>query len=231
MNVPSVAFVAAFLLSAVSLDTKANEVGFYVGGALGQAKKDADRAEFELLAQDVHDFFGYTPLMGQPSYDDSDTSYSLMIGYRLNRYLAFEGGYTHLGELSYKSLTTGNYPNDAGSLNMRASSETSGFTLSALGVVPITYNWEVYARGGVLFATNEVSLDVDTIGEVFVHQDIAASFSESTDELYAGVGVSLRFLDIYDVRLEYQRVFDAGLLQTLNEGDLDVATLGLTVTF
>jgi hypothetical protein len=38
-------------------------------------------------------------------------------------------------------------------------------------------------------------------------------------------------VDIYDQRLEHQRVFDAGREDTGGVGDIDVATLGITATF
>ena len=56
------------------------------------------------------------------------------------------------------------------------------------------------------------------------------AFSKSSEETYAGLGVSRRFFDIYDLRLEYQRVFSAGLEGTGGVGDIDLVTLGLTVT-
>jgi hypothetical protein len=38
-------------------------------------------------------------------------------------------------------------------------------------------------------------------------------------------------VEIYNVRLEYQRVFDAGDDATLDEADVDMATLNITVSF
>ena len=231
MNVPSVACAVLVLLSAAAFNAQANDVGFYVGGALGQAKKDGDRAEFELFTQDVQDFFGYTPIVEQVSYEDSEFSYSLFVGYRIARYIAVEGAYARLGHLEYQSTGNGHFPMDQGTLNMTSESETTGFSLSLLGILPISYNWEVYARAGLLFATNSFRIRIDARGEIFAQQSAAQEFSKSSEDVFAGLGVSRRFFDIYDFRLEYQRYFDAGLPLTMNAGDLDVAMLGLTVTF
>ena len=48
---------------------------------------------------------------------------------------------------------------------------------------------------------------------------------------FAGIGVSRTFFEIYNLRLEYQRFFEAGGPDTGGEGDLDTAVLGLAVTF
>lgn len=212
----------------------ANEIGFYVGGWVGQATKDADRTEYDAFANDVHAFYRYTPVSGGASFDDSDVSFSLLVGYRVLRYLAIEGAYAQLGQVAHNSSTSGNFPMDSGTIDMTTESETSGFSLSLLGVWPISYGWETYARGGVLFASNSFRTSITARGDVFIPApggNINASFSKGSDDLYAGVGLAMRFFENYDLRLEYQRIFDAGLALTGAVGDIDVASLGLTVTF
>jgi hypothetical protein len=54
--------------------------------------------------------------------------------------------------------------------------------------------------------------------------------SESSTDFLAGAGVTMSFLEIYGVRLEYLRVFDAGK-EGFGEADLDMLSLGVTVTF
>jgi hypothetical protein len=218
-------------LGAFGSRAEAADNGFYMGGALGMASKDTPSTEFALLNEALEDLFGYTPTSGAPSFDDSDESYSLLFGYRATRWLALEGGYARLGKLSYSSYTRGNFPNDGGDLGISQEAETTGFFVSALGVLRINYNWEVYGRVGMLFATNEFSLSIRARGDVFAQPSGADSFSKSSEDAYAGLGVSFRLFDIYDLRLEYQRYLDAGLELMMNKGDLDVATLGLTVTF
>ncbi|HEY7638409.1 MAG TPA: outer membrane beta-barrel protein, partial [Steroidobacteraceae bacterium] len=174
------------------------------------------------------------PADEQTSVDDTDTAFSILGGYRLNRYLAFEAGYTKLGKVTYKSRATGSFQSDPGFLNTTIESETSGFTVSALGTWSLTRDWELFARGGALFATNRLRLVLAAQGTQFIPSignNAADSFSKSTTDLYAGVGISRRILEIYDVRLEYQRVFDAGEEVTGGKGDLDAALLSLTVTF
>jgi hypothetical protein len=57
------------------------------------------------------------------------------------------------------------------------------------------------------------------------------SFSKGSTDTFAALGISRRVLDIYAVRLEYQRVFSAGVEETGGQGDIDSILLGLAVTF
>lgn len=225
---------ASILCAAASQPAAASEVGFYIGAYFGQASKDISRTFFEDFKNGIHAFLGYTPTDETVAFDDTDTSFSLFAGYRLNSYLAFEGGYTRLGQVTYKSRSTGTFPMDTGSVDTTFESETSGFTVSVLGTWPLTRNWELFARGGVLFATNSLTLSIRTHQEVFVSSlstEFSDSFSKGSTDTYAALGISRRFFENYAVRLEYQRAFSTGLADTGGKGDLDAALLGLTVTF
>ena len=237
--------------AAASQSAAASEVGFYIGGYVGQASKDIPRTFFEDFKNDIHAFLGYTPTGETVSFDDTDSSFSLFAGYRLNTYLAFEGGYTRLGQVTYKSRSTGTFPMDTGSVDTTFENETSGFTLSVLGTIcgllkpdegrgtvlgtlPLNRNWELFARAGALFATNRLQVSIRTHEEVFVSvlsTEFSDSFSKGSTDIYAALGVSRRFFENYAVRLEYQRAFDTGLADTGGTGDLDAALLGVTVTF
>ena len=63
-----------------------------------------------------------------------------------------------------------------------------------------------------------------------IRGELAGEVSESSTDLVAGAGVSMSFLEIYGLRLEYLRVFDAGN-ESVGEADLDMLSLGITVTF
>lgn len=220
--------------AAASQTATANEVGFYIGGYVGQASKKVPQAPFDELTGVLHEFALFSPQEERISLDDSDTAFAIIGGYRWNRYLAIEAGFTKLGRVTYTSRATGTYPFDSGFFNTTVESSTSGFTGAVLGTLPLTRNWELFAGGGVLFATNRLRLSFAAAGTDFVPaigNGASDSFSKSATEMYASVGVSRRILEIYDLRLTYQRVFDAGEEITGGKGDLDVAFLGLTVTF
>jgi hypothetical protein len=211
----------------------AAERGFYMGGQVGQASKDVSRDFFELFNDQIQAFSEFTPIEDRTSVEDTDTAFAILAGYRFNSYLGFEGGYTKYGQVTFKSRASGNFPLEAGTLNTNIESEISGFNFAAVGSLPLTYDWELFARGGVLFATNKIRLVVDANTPQFitVPGDFDVSGSDDTTEAFAAIGVSRRFFENYALRLEYQRVFGAGAEATGGSSDLDAAFLGLNVTF
>ena len=133
-----------------------------------------------------------------------------------------------LGEVVYRDRSTGLVedlpPPENWAQNVESS--TSGIALSALGIWPLSYRWEVYARAGVLISNNTESIFItDNVGS----ESLRAS--KSGADLLAGVGVSFSIVEIYQLRLEFGRVFDAGEDDTLDEADVDMATLNIAVSF
>jgi hypothetical protein len=220
--------------TAAAQTAAANEVGFYIGGYVGQATKEVPRGPYDELNDVIHQAALFTPTEERISFDDTDRAFGLMLGYRLNRFLALEAGYTNFGAVTYQSRATGDFPFDSGFLNTTVESETRGFTATMLGVWSVTRDWELFARAGLLMATNRLRLSFSAEGEGFIPaigNSGSGSFSKSTTDTYAGVGISRRILEIYELRLEYHRIFDGGEEVTGGKGDLDAALLGVTVTF
>lgn len=229
------ALVASVLFCLGGIESAAaHDVGFYIGGFVLQSSKDAPRGEFEALNSAVQDFSIFTVGEQRNSFDESDIGFAISGGYRFTRYIAIEGGFTQFGQVTFKSRATGNFPLEPGTLATNIESETSGFTLSVLGAWPVTRNWELFARAGALMANNELKLVVVAEGNQFVPPlgpGFSESGSKSSTNYFASLGISRRVLEIYAVRLEYQRVFDAGVELTGGESDLDAIVLGLVVTF
>jgi OmpA-OmpF porin, OOP family len=225
--------IASVLICLVGAQTAtAAERGFYLGGQVGQATKEVSRDFFELFNDIIQEVSNFVPLEDHTSLEDTDIAFAIVGGYRFNSYLAFEGSYTKYGTVTYKSRASGNFPLEGGTLNTNIESEVSGFSLAAVGVLPLTHDWELFARGGMLFADNKIRLVVDATGHQFLPApgDFDLSGNDSTQETFAAVGISRQVFDIYAVRLEYQRVFNAGGEATA-QGDLDAVLLGLNVTF
>jgi OmpA-like transmembrane domain len=219
---------------AASDDAAAVERGLYVGGHVGQGSKDAPRDFYELFNTDIQTLGFFTATEQTTSFDDSDTAFGIVIGYRLTPHLAIEGGYNNFGQVNYRSRASGNFPLEAGTANVGINTETTGFTVGLLGVLPLSRDWELYARAGALFADNKISIELTAQGQQFIPplgDRFAASDSQSTTEVHAGLGLGRRLFEIYELRLEYQRAFDAGDEGLGGKGDLDAVLLGLIVTF
>lgn len=205
----------------------AAEQGFYVGASYGQVKNRADKALFDDLAAFIYDRVLFAPAQGSSAFDAEDAGYGFVGGYRMFANLAFEGGYLDLGEVEYRDTSSGIdlLTDAAATFSQKIGAKTSGMTLSALGILPLSYRTEIYARAGVLFATNELRVHVD-----YVTGGESGNISDSSTDLLAGVGAGFTFAEIYTARLEYLRVFDAGSSDT-GEADIDMISLGVTVTF
>lgn len=218
----------------VAQNAAAADPGFYIGGFVLQSSKEVPRVEYELLNSAIQEFFIFTLDEQRVSFDETDTGFALIAGYRFTPYIAIEGGYTRLGQVVYRSRATGSFPLEAGRMAVNIESDTSGFSAAVLGSWPVTRNWELFGRGGALIATNDLKLVVAAEGDQFLPPlgpGFADSFSKGSTDYFAALGISLRVLEIYAVRLEYQRVFSAGHEEAGGEADLDSIQLGLVVNF
>jgi opacity protein-like surface antigen len=205
----------------------AAERGFYAGGFYGEAESELEEAPFAGTALLIYDDFGFAPQDVRSSFETSDSAYSFFAGYRWLRNLAFEVGYLDLGSVEYVDQASGIYleTGEPENWNQKITSSTGGFTLSALGILPLNYRMEAFARGGVLLSSGELRYRVsDGIGSV------GRRGSKSDVDLLAGAGLAFTFAEIYSLRLEYQRVFDAGDAGT-GEADADLYALGISVVF
>jgi opacity protein-like surface antigen len=225
------AAIIAFIVLAGSVGVgtaRAAQLGIYAGVSYAMAEKDSTRSEFEAEALLVYNAFGFTPQTTTASLDAKDSAYGFVVGWRLTEHIALEGGYMDLGDVAYRDRSTGLFNNMPPPENWAQNIETStsGIALSALAILPLSYRWEVYARGGVLIANSEES--------VFITDGIGSEKLRATKsgfDLFAGAGASFSLVEIYNIRLEYGRVFDAGDDEVLDEADVDMAILNVTVSF
>lgn len=235
MRAAIIAFIA-LAGSAVVATARAAELGVYAGVTFAMVKKDADRSVFENQARNIDALASFVPdpATRTSSFDNEDSAYGFVVGWRMSEHIAFEGGYMDLGDVKYREHAAGVFvpadpadPVEPGELQQNIDSSTSGIQLSALGILPLSYRWEVYARGGALISNNTASVFVlDELGNSGKLRSTKSGF-----DLLAGVGISFSLAEIYNLRLEYQRVFDAGEDETLGEADVNMATFNISVSF
>ena len=224
-RVLAASLAGAIAMAASVSSAQAAQVGFYIGGQYGQTEKETVIQDFDAFAAQIYDNFGFTITSGTSSLDDSFNGYGFYGGYRFTPHLAVEGGYLDLGSFKYRSRVSGDIGGVPSTAAFNYDGETSGITVSALGVLPLSYRWEVYGRAGALFASNTASVYYADI-----QGPARTEFSENSVDLLAGVGTSFNFLEIYDLRLEFMRVFDAGD-EAIGEGDADMISIGISVVF
>jgi len=202
----------------------AAEPGFYVGVNYSQVDNSVARAPYDALTADIYNSFGFVPASSSVTFDAKDKGYGFFGGYRFFSWLALEGGYLTLGSVEHRDQSAGTFGGVAQNWSQNIETRNRGLAVSALGILPISYRFELYARAGALFANNQDRLFI-TDGT----SSRRASGSSSSVNLLAGAGASLAFLEIYSARLEYQRAFDVG--SDLGKGDVDVLSLGISVRF
>lgn len=230
MNQKRVLAVAGLLgviaAAALPSSARAAEIGFYIGGLYGQTDKELLVRDFDVFAtSSVLPTFGFTPSSFTSTMDDSFTAYGFFGGYRFTKHFAVEGGYLNVGTFKYRARAMGAISNVPSTAVVNYDGETTGMNVAAIGVWPMSYRWEIYGRAGALFSTNTASVYYADI-----QGPARTQFSESDVDVLAGVGTSFTVLEIYDLRLEYQRVFDAGD-ESIGEGDADTISLGISVVF
>jgi hypothetical protein len=233
MRVAIIAFIALAGSAAVAT-ARAAELGVYAGISYAMVKKDSTRSVFENEAVVIDGLAGFVPDPATltSTFDDEDSSYGFVVGWRMSEHWAFEGGYMDLGEVKYRQRASGAFVTDPpgsppATFQQNIDSSTSGIQMSALGILPLSYRWEVYARGGVLISNSTENIFVlDEQGTSGKLRSTKSGF-----DLLAGVCIGFSIAEIYNLRLEYQRVFDAGDDATLDAADVDLMSLNVSVSF
>ena len=98
----------------------------------------------------------------------------------------------------------------------------------------------VYDAFGFTPTSTSASLDSKDSSYGFVvgwrlteHIALEGGYLDLGDVVYKdrSAGVSFSLAEIYNIRLEYGRVFDAGDAKVVDEADVDMATLNVSVSF
>jgi opacity protein-like surface antigen len=170
------------------------------------------------------------------SFDDKDTAWKGLVGYRFNDIIALEASYSDYGSTRMETtfLTEGG-PNNAG----LPGGVTSHRDIQAFGVdlvvsAPVWERFTVFGRVG--YARADVSTDAQLTGNVFFNDGTEGSFrSNNRKENVAryGVGMVWNFMPNVTARLEWERLADvghpygAGESNATGEADQDTWFLGL----
>jgi opacity protein-like surface antigen len=157
------------------------------------------------------------PVLWLPGDDDEGTAWSVTAGYRINRYLAVEAGYVNLGTLS--DTQTIDFPPGFGiaSLNFHRELETAGPSLTVFGTLPLSANWQLYGRAGMLFADTDLTTKISG-------NSVTSSFDSDATTL--GAGAQYDWGGHWSARLEYQRALDVGGDDVASAADVDSISLG-----
>lgn len=186
---------------------QAADTGFYIGGSFGKSKVS------DFSSSDLNTELASLGVTATSTTEDGDSGLKVFAGYRIMKYLAVEGAYANLGEVSARVITTAPV---AGTANIEL--ENTAITLSALGILPLNDKFSLFGRLGL----NVWNVDVSASGT----GSGGATYSDSDDGtgVVYGLGAAYNLTPNLNLRVEWERYdFDGS--------DLDFASVGLGWSF
>jgi OOP family OmpA-OmpF porin len=129
--------------------------GFFVAASIGSAE----------LSEDFDGF----------NIDTNSTAYRLTAGWRINDYLAFEGGHHNFGRFEQTV--------DNGGTLTEVSLKADGFTLGGVGYLPVGERFSLFVRAGAYFWDGDGDIN-----------GVSAASPEDTN-LYFGLGARINLTD------------------------------------
>jgi OOP family OmpA-OmpF porin len=212
--------------SASALAANNEGPGFYFGASGGTAKYDIAKHDLDDAAS-----FGLTGNNGfalnpTSSFDNTDTAWSLIGGFRINPYISIEAGYVDLGSTKYSSSSNVIFP------GLGTIPTTIGIEIAAKGAViagslgaPLGGGFDVHTQLGAFFAKTSLNVDVTLSG----NRTRTALESDSQD-LFAGVGVAYHFADGLTASVDFTRYKAVGDENETGEGDITSLRVGVHYT-
>jgi opacity protein-like surface antigen len=213
--------VVASLVGLLASRADANEPGFYLTATAGTGDENprSNGTNFGNSLGIVH----VDPDLVE--VNDGSFAWGVGLGYRINDYLAGEVEYADFGTTDvhehYTVPNAGPFPFPT-EFDLNYSSKITGPVLSVLGTLPVGKKFELFLRGGALFASREYSLG----GQIsFGGQD--QKFASTV--WLAGAGATWSFAKRWGIRAEYQQT--GSLDKSLVTGDTKVKRLSMSALF
>lgn len=193
----------------------AQQSGFYVGGSIGSAMVDANGGVDDVLSS-----FGATNVSGNT--DDTDFSYKIFGGYKINKNFAVEGGYANFGKFT---------SNGSGRLlgqPISASEEVKSYAIfvDAVGILPASEEFSVFGKAGFAYTNTKATGSASAPG-------ISASASESANQWVPKLGLGAQYYvtKAIALRAEFEYYFNVGDENTTGQSDVQVLSAGITFGF
>ncbi len=192
---------AGLAVSSTSMAQPRQDMGWYLGGSLGQSEVDIDCA-------------------GTTSCDDRDTSWKVFVGYQVNRNFAIEAGYGVLGEVkaSTPAFVFGGFLIPAANTKI----EATAWEIVGIGSIPIAARFSLYGKAGLYMADTDI--DIAFTGGPTV------SDSDDNVDLTFGFGARFDVTRNFGIRAEWQRYSDVKAAD-FGKFDVDVMSVGIVFRF
>jgi OOP family OmpA-OmpF porin len=202
----------------------AHAEGFYIGLGAGQSKADL-MSEGELESQVVNALLdaGYTNVTASASIDDTDTGWKIFGGWRFHKNFALELTYADLGEAEVNIDGAEGF---GGVFGADASSEASSWGLTALGILPLTDKFSVFAKAGMHYWDVDAKVSA-TASDSGIVTTLSESYGDTGTDLTYGLGATFNITNNLAVRGEWERFEIGGDIDT----DVDLASISVQFKF
>jgi opacity protein-like surface antigen len=176
--------------------------GFYAVADVGVSEPTVGRSDGFLIAIVPFPGFIFHVSPASVSASGSEPGYGATLGYRINRYLAAELTYADFGSIDiteeYLIELPFPFPRDEPrreTINLTA--QVTGPSINLLGKLPVGGDFELFFRGGVLFADQDVTR---------WNGDFTSTSSNAEELWVIGGGVDVRIADRWSARVAYESV-------------------------
>jgi opacity protein-like surface antigen len=201
----------------------AAENGIYAGGQLGWADSNYTPKSLNIIyvPTTYQSTTYYLTGSTSPEINKAKAGARIFVGDQVNRFIAFEGGYTNYG-----------YPeaiNLYGYENLREPMSESAFDAQAKLSLPVSKRFNLYAKGGLAYVmTQHFSSSATTDGSAL---SFLTSFQYSEDDITAlrpvyGAGISFDLTKSLSTDISWSQIIGGNNVPTTN-----FAAIGLTLHF
>lgn len=208
----------AVLLSLPCGAVHAQSQGWYIGAGAGQSRANN--------AGGCSDLNGVFDPGFSCTSNDTSTGWRLFTGYQFNPNLALEAAYVDLG--SFKTSASGTVTGIPSSAS--GSDKASGFSLDAVGTLPLSQEFGLIGRVGIFAWSLDASASASGGGIFPPGSTVTVSDKPSGTSLDFGVGIKYDFNGNIGVRAEWQRFQSIGNSDT-GKSDIDLISASLLYRF
>lgn len=198
-----------------SVPAMAADAGLYFDVDAGQSTiHDISKSDFDAVVSSA-------ATIQRSSLDDQGSSWSVAVGYRVSRFFAADLSYMELGAAKYRAnITAGGTP-----LLYKASFSASGPAVAAMGILPLGRRFELRGRAGVIFAKTTLKQYATDFSS-----SISDGFDANSRNLFGGLSAAFNVTDTFAIHAGAQRFNKVGNEDELGESDVDVFSVGVTIS-
>lgn len=230
--------VLTAVIGATAVAPTLAETGFYAGLTVGQSRFHQTKGDGDAMAVAAWgsgpDSFTYD--IDSSSINNNDIAFSAVVGYRFMPEFSIEATYTDLGDSRYRSAGTLHFnPRPFTTTGIAdITTHAKGPTLAALGTLPLSNNWEIYGKAGLMFSRVKLDFDFDMAncpcGPIPSTASHTSVVSNTVDPL-VGVGAAWHVTNRVRLRAEYTRFIDVGDKNKTTETNIDLIHFGVMYSF